>query len=195
MQETAKKSLKGTKTEHNLMAAFAGESQARNRYTFYASAAQKEGYEQIAAIFLETADNERIHAKRFFKFLEGNNVEITATYPTKIGTTLENLEAAAMGEHEEWELLYPEFAKVAEEEGFPEVAAAFKNIAKIEKHHEARYKALWENIKNEKVFQKEAEADWICRKCGHIHKGKNAPKLCPACLHSQAHFEILCENY
>ena len=195
METVQKKSLKGTKTEHNLMAAFAGESQARNRYTYYASVAKKEGYEQISAIFIETADNEKEHAKRFFKFLEGNNVEINATYPSTFGNTMENLQAAATGEHEEWELLYPEFAKVAKEEGFPEVAVAFLKIAEVEKHHEERYLKLHENVKNGMVFKKGTEAEWKCRNCGYIHKGKETPELCPACVHPKAFFEVSIENY
>lgn len=195
METQAKKSLKGTKTEHNLMAAFAGESQARNRYTYYAGTAKKEGYEQISAIFTETADNEKEHAKRFFKFLEGSPVEITATYPSKFGTTMENLEAAAAGENEEWTDLYPHFADAAEKEGFPEVAAAFRKIAEVEKHHEARYLKLLENIKNEKVFEKASSVEWKCRNCGYHHIGDSAPKVCPACLHPQSFFEVNAENY
>ncbi|EKE04656.1 MAG: hypothetical protein ACD_20C00033G0006 [uncultured bacterium] len=195
METVQKKSLKGTKTEHNLMAAFAGESQARNRYTYYASVAKKECYEQISAIFIETADNEKEHAKRFFKFLEGNNVEIKATYPSTFGNTIENLQAAATGEHEEWELLYPEFARIAKEEGFPEVAVAFSKIAEVEKHHEERYLKLHENVKNGMVFKKGTEAEWKCRNCGYIHKGKETPELCPACVHPKAFFEVSIENY
>jgi len=195
METAQKKSLKGTKTEHNLMAAFAGESQARNRYTYYASAAKKEGYEQISAIFLETADNEKEHAKRFFKFLEGNDVEINATYPSKFGNTMENLKAAAGGEHEEWEMLYPEFAKVAKEEGFPEVATTFLKIAEVEKHHEQRYLKLLENVENGTVFKKDVEVEWKCRNCGYIHTGKIAPELCPACIHPKAFYEVNVENY
>ena len=195
MEAVEKKSLKGTKTEHNLMAAFAGESQARNRYSFYASIAKKEGYEQIAAIFLETADNEKEHAKRFFKFLEGNNVDINATYPTKIGTTIENLQAAAGGEHEEWEMIYPEFAKTAREEGFCDVANAFEKIAEVEKHHEKRYLQLLNNVESSMVFTKTMGCEWKCRNCGYVHKGKSAPELCPACVHPKAYFEVLVENY
>lgn len=191
----SEKSLRGTRTEHNLMAAFAGESQARNRYTFYASIAKKEGYEQIAAIFLETADNEKEHAKRFFKFLEGNNVEINATYPSKIGTTQENLEAAAKGEHEEWEVLYADAARIAEEEGFMDVSRAFKYILAVEKRHEKRYLKLLENIKTDKVFKKDHNVEWKCRVCGYIHEGESALGVCPACLQPKAHFELQLENY
>lgn len=195
MQTDAKKSLKGSKTEHNLMAAFAGESQARNRYSYYASVAKKEGYEQISAIFLETADNEKEHAKKFFKFLEGNPVEITATYPSNFGNTAENLKAAAGGENEEWTELYPKFADMADQEGFPEVAAAFRHIAKVEKHHEQRYLKLLSNIESGLVFSKSIETEWKCRNCGYIHTGKSAPALCPACIHPQSFFEVNAENY
>lgn len=189
-------SIKGTKTEQNLLKAFAGESQARNRYTYFAKVAQKEGYKQIEGIFTETADNEKEHAKRFFKFLEGGAVEITAMYPAgKIGTTMENLEASANGEHEEWEELYPEFAKVADEEGFHDVAAAFRNIAEVEKHHEERYRKLLANIKEGKVFKKDTEIKWKCRNCGYVAQGVEAPEVCPACVHPQAHFEVLCDNF
>jgi len=189
------KSVKGTKTEHNLMAAFAGESQARNRYTYYASVAKKEGYEQIAAIFTETADNEKEHAKRFFKFLDGTPVEITATYPSYFGDTAGNLKAAAMGENEEWTELYPHFADVADEEGFPEVAAVFRKISEVEKQHEKRYLKLLENVQSGKVFVKGATTSWKCRNCGYIHEGDAAPHSCPACAHPQAYFELRCENY
>jgi len=177
------------------MAAFAGESQARNRYTYYASIAKKEGYEQIAAIFTETADNEKEHAKRFFKFLEGTPVTINATYPTVLGNTIQNLKAAAMGENEEWVELYPEFAKIAEEEGFMDVAVVFRKIAEVEKHHEARYLKLLENVEQGKVFKKASSLEWKCRNCGYIHTGDSAPQACPACAHSQAYFEVNCENY
>ena len=193
--ETQKKSLKGTKTEHNLMAAFAGESQARNRYTYYAGVAKKEGYEQISAIFIETADNEKEHAKRFFKFLEGSPVEINAMYPSKFGTTAENLQAAAEGENEEWTDLYPKFANIADEEGFPEVAVAFRKIAEVEKEHEARYRKLWENVQNQKVFSKDSSVEWKCRNCGYHHKGESAPQKCPACIHPQSFFELNCSNW
>lgn len=190
------KSLKGTKTEKNLLKSFAGESQARNRYNFFAKQAAKEGYKQIADIFLETADNERVHAKRFFKFLEGGDVEITATYPAgKIGTTLENLKAAAMGENEEHTDLYPTFAKVAREEGFEEIAVAYEFIAKVEKEHEDRYNKLAENIEKEKVFNKEESIRWKCGKCGYVHEGKTAPNVCPACKHKQEYFEVKETNY
>ena len=189
------KSLKGTRTEHNLMAAFAGESQARNRYTYYAGVAKKEGYEQISAIFIETADNEKEHAKRFFKFLEGTPVEITATYPSSFGDTINNLEAAAGGENEEWTTLYPTFADVADEEGFPAIATVFRRIAEVEKHHEARYLKLLENVKTGKVFLKDVSIEWKCRNCGYVHKGESAPEACPACAHPRAFFELRCENY
>lgn len=190
------KSLKGTKTEQNLLKAFAGESQARNRYEFFASVAKKEGLEQISAIFTETAGQEKEHAKRFFKFLEGGDVEIQATYPAGIiGNTAENLKAAAMGENEEWSILYPEFAKVAEEEGFKEIATAFKMIATVEVQHEKRYLKLLENLEKGIVFEKDGEVYWMCRNCGYIHKGKKAPQECPACVHPQAFFEIKKENY
>jgi len=189
-------SIKGSKTEQNLLKAFAGESQARNRYDYFASVAKKEGLEQIAAMFQETALNEKEHAKRFFKFLEGGMVEITATYPAGIiSTTLDNLKAAADGENEEWSELYPEFARIAEEEGFKEVAMAFKMIAKVEKHHEARYRKLYDNLEAGKVFKKDGKVTWKCRNCGFIHEGTVAPNQCPACQHPQAYFEILEENY
>ncbi len=189
-------SIKGTKTEKNLLAAFAGESQARNRYTFFASVAKKAGFEQIAAIFLETADNEKEHAKRFFKFLEGGMAEITASYPAgMIGTTEENLVAAAAGEHEEWTKLYPGFGDVAEQEGFRDVAAAFRYIAKVEVEHEKRYLKLLENLRTGKVFKKDKPAVWKCRNCGYHHEGPEAPDVCPTCLHPKAHFELLAENY
>lgn len=190
------KSIKGTQTEKNLMVSFAGESQARMRYTFFASAAKKEGYEQIAAIFTETAEQEKEHAKRMFKFLEGGNVEITASYPAGvIGTTSENLKAAAEGEHEEWSLDYPRFADIAEQEGFPAVAAMYRNIAVAEKGHEERYLAFLKNIEANAVFAKEEEVVWQCRNCGYIHVGKEAPKTCPACLHPQSYFEVKKSNY
>jgi rubrerythrin len=189
-------SIKGTKTEKNLLAAFAGESQARNRYTFFASAAKKEGLQQIADIFLETAENEKEHAKRFFKFLEGGTCEITATYPAgRIGTTAENLQASAGGEHEEWTELYPKFAEVAKSEGFNEVAAAFTMIAKVEKEHEARYLKLLALVKDGKVFKAEGKAHWKCRNCGYIHEGTDAPGKCPACLHPQEYFERQAQNF
>ena len=188
--------LKGSKTEKNLLAAFAGESQARNRYSYFASKARDEGFEQISAVFLDTADNEKEHAKRFFKFLEGGTAEITATYPAGvIGTTLENLKEAADGENFEHTKLYPEFACTAEGEGFKEVAAAFKMIAIAERSHEKRYRALLNNIECGKVFKRDAPVKWKCRNCGYVHEGKDAPKLCPACLHPQPYFELLGENY
>ncbi|PLX17429.1 MAG: rubrerythrin family protein [Candidatus Muiribacterium halophilum] len=189
-------SIKGTKTEKNLLKAFAGESQARMRYNYFASVARKEGYRQIEGIFTETADNEKEHAKRFFKFLEGGPAEITATYPAgKIGTTIENLQASADGENEEWTELYPEFAKIADEEGFPKVAVCFRKIAEVEKHHEERYRKLLENVKNGKVFKKDEKIQWKCRNCGYVHEGAEAVETCPACLHPQAHFEVLCDNF
>ncbi len=189
-------SLKGTKTEQNLLKSFAGESQARMRYDYFSKQAKKEGLEQISAIFAETALNEKEHAKRFFKFLEGGGVEITAMYPAgKIGTTLENLKASADGENEEWTELYPEFARVAEEEGFKEVAVAFKMIAKVEKAHEDRYRTLYNNLEEDKVFKRNGKVIWKCRNCGYIHEGEAAPKVCPACLHPQAYFEIKESNY
>lgn len=190
------KSIRGTKTEQNLLKSFAGGSQARTRYTYFASVAKKEGYEQIAAIFMETAEQEKEHAKRFFKFLEGGMVEITASYPAgMIGTTAENLEEAANGENEEWSDLYPEFAKIAEEEGFPQIAVAFKMIAKVEAEHEARYRTLLERVKAEKVFEREDAIEWQCRNCAYVHTGKKAPEKCPACVHPQAYFEPKKNNY
>jgi rubrerythrin len=183
--------IKGTETEKNLLKAFAGESQARNRYTYFASVARKEGYRQIESLFIETAENEREHAKRFFKFLEGGDLEITAAYPAgKVGTTLENLKAAAAGENEEWTKLYPGFAEVAKKEGFPEVVAAFTTISKVEKEHEARYLKLAQNIEKGTVFKKEGTVRWKCRNCGYVHEGPEAPGTCPACLHPQEYFEI-----
>ncbi len=190
------KSIKGTKTEQNLLKAFAGESQARNRYTYAAGVAKKEGYEQISWFFLDTADNEKEHAKRFFKYLEGGDLEITATYPAgKTGTTAENLAHAAAGENEEWTKLYPEFAKVAEAEGFPEVAATFRMVSVAEKGHEARYRQLLANIEAGQVFKKAGSVQWRCRNCGYLHEGAEAPDKCPACVHPQAHFELKAENY
>lgn len=192
--------LKGTKTCENLMKAFAGESQARNRYTFYASVAKKEGYVQIANIFTETAENEKEHAKRFFKFLaqdlNGEAVVINdAGYPVALGDTKSNLIAAASGENEEWNELYPSFAKTAKEEGFQSVAAAFELIATVEKHHEERYRKLAENLENNTVFKKDKKELWICSNCGYIYEGESAPKMCPACLHPQSYFEVLVEKY
>lgn len=189
-------SLKGTNTEKNLLTAFAGESQARNRYTYYASQAKKEGLVQMAAIFEETAGQEKEHAKRLFKFLEGGEAEVTASFPAGvIGTTVENLKAAAAGEHYENTEMYPGFAKVAEEEGFAEVAAVFKMIAVAEKRHEDRYVKLAQNIVDGTVFKRAEPQRWVCRNCGYVHEGPGAPKLCPACAHPQAHFEIEAVNY
>jgi len=185
-----------SKTEENLLKAFAGESQARNRYTFFASVARKEGFEQIAAIFEETADNEKEHAKIFFKYLKGGDVTIEASYPAgKIGTTAENLLAAAEGEKMEWGTLYPSFEKTAREEGFNEVADSFKEIAEVEEKHEKRYRKLLENVKNKTVFKKDKVVRWKCRNCGYVHEGKEAPKTCPACKHPQSFYELWCENY
>jgi len=189
-------SLKGTKTEQNLLKAFAGESQARMRYDYFAKQAKKEGLEQIAAIFEETAMNEREHAKRFFKFLEGGGVEITAMYPAGvIGTTMENLKAAAEGENEEWTELYPEFARIAEEEGFKEVMVAFKMIAAVEKAHEDRYNKFYKNLEEGKVFERDGKVVWKCRNCGYLHEGTKPPVNCPACNHPQSYFELKEENY
>jgi len=190
------KSLKGTRTEKSLLMAFAGESQARNRYTFFASAAKKEGFEQISAVFLETADNEKEHAKIFFKFLEGGDVEITASYPAGIiGKTAQNLQAAADGEKLEWSKLYKDFEKTAQDEGFPEIARQFKEISEVEEQHEKRYRKLLNNIKEGKVFKKDAEVKWHCRNCGYVHVGKEAPEKCPACSHPKDYYELLSENY
>jgi len=189
-------SLKGTQTEKNLLAAFAGESQARNRYSYYASQAKKEGYVQMSAIFEETANQEKEHAKRLFKFLEGGEVEIQAAFPAGvIGSTLENLKAAAAGEHYETTEMYPGFAKVAEDEGLKEVAAVFKMIAVAEKYHEDRYVALAKNIENGTVFKRSTPQRWVCRNCGYVHEGPQAPGTCPACSHPQAHFELEAANY
>ena len=190
------KSIKGTKTEKNLLASFAGESQARNRYTYFASAAKKAGFEQIAAIFLETAENEKEHAKMFFKFLEGGEVEITAAYPAGvIGDTVANLEASAAGENLEWTKLYKEAAETAREEGFDEVAEVFKEISEVEEEHEKRYRKLIKNIQDGKVFKKDETVKWKCRNCGYVHEGKEAPGKCPACAHPQSYYEMMCENY
>jgi len=189
-------SIKGTKTEKNLLKAFAGESQARNRYTYFASQARKDGYVQIADIFAETADQEKEHAKRFFGFLEGGMLEITAAYPAgKIGTTLENLLAAAEGEHEEHTMLYPEFARVAREEGFEAVAVVFEKVSVAEKQHEKRYRDLAANIQAGRVFKRDKQVTWRCRNCGYLHEGEEAPAMCPACAHPQAYFELLGENW
>ena len=189
-------SLKGSKTEKNLLKSFAGESQARNRYTFFASAARKEGYVQIQGIFEETAANEKEHAEVFFKHLEGGDVEITASYPAgKIGTTEENLFAAAEGELLEWGTLYPNFANVAKEEGFQDVAESFTEIAEVEEEHEKRYRKLLENVKNGTVFKRDEEVEWHCLNCGYIHHGKEAPEVCPACEHPQSYYELHIPNY
>jgi rubrerythrin len=188
--------LKGSQTEKNLLAAFAGESQARNRYSYFASQARKEGYVQIAAIFEETANQEKEHAKREFKFLEGGEVEITAAFPAgTIGTTIENLKAAAAGEHHETTQMYPEFAEVAEKEGFNDIADVFRNIAVAEKRHGDRYVALAKNITDGVVFKRERPVRWVCRNCGYVHEGPEAPGTCPACAHPQAHFELEATNY
>ncbi len=190
------KSVKGTKTEQNLLKSFAGESQARTRYTFFASKAKKEGYEQIAGVFTETADQEKEHAERFFKYLEGGMLEITAAYPAgKIGTTAENLLAAANGEYEEWHDLYADFAKVADEEGFAEIAETWRRIAMVEAEHERRYRILLGRVVEEKVFERDAPIEWQCRNCGYVHKGKNVPETCPSCAHPQAYFEPKKDNY
>lgn len=190
------KSIKGSETEKNLLKAFAGESQARNRYTYFASQAKKEGFEQISALFLETADNEKEHAKVFFKYLEGGDLEITATYPAgKIGKTAENLFSAAEGEKAEWGMIYPEFEKIARKEGFEEVAKSFKEIAEVEEKHEARYRKLLDNVKSGKVFKKEKVVKWKCLNCGYVHEGKDAPDTCPACKHPQSYYEVMVENY
>lgn len=190
------KSIKGTKTEQNLLKAFAGESQARNRYTYFAGAAKKEGYEQIAAIFYETAENEKEHAKVFFNYLEGSDLEISAAYPAGIiKDTRENLEHAAAGENLEWTTLYSDFEKIASGEGFPEIARSFREIAKVEKFHESRYRKLASNIDAKAIFRKSSSIKWHCRNCGYIHEGQEAPKECPACKHPQAYYEALAENY
>ncbi|MDP8253243.1 MAG: rubrerythrin family protein [Candidatus Kaelpia aquatica] len=188
--------LKGTKTEKNLLTSFAGESQARNRYTYFASVAKKAGYEQIAAIFIETAENEKEHAKKFFKYLEGGDVEIVTTFPAGvIGDTAANLLASAKGENEEWTKLYKEAEAVAREEGFSDVADTFKEIAEVEEQHEKRYRKLLTNVKDGKVFKRDEVVKWKCRNCGYVHEGKEAIEICPACAHPQAYYEILCENY
>jgi rubrerythrin len=188
--------FKGSMTEKNLLAAFAGESQARNRYTYFASAARKEGYEQIANIFVETAENEKEHAKVFFKHLQGGEVTITAGYPAgKIGKTKENLAAAAAGEKMEWTTLYADFAKTAKKEGFADVAQSFEQIAKVEKFHESRYRKLIENVTKKEVFKKDKAVKWHCINCGYIFEGAKPPKLCPACQHPQSYYEVLAENY
>ena len=188
--------LKGSKTEHNLLASFAGESQARNRYTFFASVAKKEGYEQISAIFTDTAANEKEHAEMFFKQLEGGDVTITAAYPAGvIADTAANLEASAAGEHAEWTAIYVDAAQIARDEGFPRIAAVFTEISEVEEQHEKRYLKLLENVQEGTVFKRDEVVKWRCRNCGYVHEGKEAPKTCPACLHEQAYYEIMAENY
>ena len=190
------KSVKGTQTEKNLLMTFAGESQARMRYTYWARAAEKEGYQQIAAIFTETADQEKEHAERMFKFLEGGDVEITGTYPAgQIGTTLENLEEAAKGEEHEYKELYPMCAEMAETEGFPEIAQMYRAVIVAEIFHGRRYRKLQENIKSGSVFIRDAPKKWRCRKCGYVHEGTEAPAICPSCLHKQEYYELAAENY
>lgn len=190
------KSVKGTRTEKNLLASFAGESQARNRYTYFAGAARKEGFEQIANIFTETAENEKEHAKVFFKYLEGGDVEITASYPAgMIKDTRLNLEGAAAGENLEWKVLYPDFARIAKDEGFPEIARSFEEIAIVEKFHESRYRKLIGNITLGEVFKKKSAVKWHCLNCGYVFEGEEAPKECPACRHPQAFYEVLAQNY
>jgi rubrerythrin len=189
-------SIKGTRTERNLLKAFAGESQARNRYTFFASVAKKEGFEQISALFLETADNEKEHAKVFFKYLEGGDTEITAAYPAgRIGTTAENLLAAAEGEKMEWSILYPDFAQVAADEGFADVAESFRQIAEVEVAHENRYRKLLSNVEAGQVFKRGGVTRWKCRNCGYVHEGPEAPDVCPACQHPQSYYELFTEAY
>jgi rubrerythrin len=188
--------LKGSKTEKNLLAAFAGESQARTRYTFFASVAKKEGFEQISAVFQETADNEKEHAQLFFELLKGGTVEITAAYPAGVtGSTKENLLAAAEGEKHEWSTLYPNFAKVAEEEGFADAARTFRMVAKVEAYHERRYRRLLANVEQGTVFKKDKPVLWKCRNCGYVFEGKEAPEKCPVCAHSRSYFELWAENY
>ncbi len=189
-------SLKGSQTEKNLLTAFAGESQARNRYTYFASAAMKEGFRQISEIFTETANQEKEHAKRFFKFLEGGDVEIVGTFPAGvIGATVDNLREAADGEKYEWGTMYPDFAKVAADEGFEEISQVFHNIAKAESFHERRYRVLADNIEKGLVFKRPEKMVWRCMNCGFVHEGEEAPHLCPACAHPQAHFALICENW
>jgi len=196
LEEDQAMGLKGSRTERNLLAAFAGESQARTRYTFFASVAKKEGYEQISAIFQETADNEKEHAELFFKLLKGGMVEITAAYPAGvIRSTKENLKEAAEGEKLEWGTLYPNFAEVAEKEGFKEVAGTFRNVAMVENYHERRYRKLLANIEQGQVFKKDAPVKWKCRNCGYVFEGSEAPDECPVCAHAKSYFELWCENY
>jgi rubrerythrin len=196
VKEVLSMELKGSQTEKNLLKSFAGESQARNRYTFFASVAKKEGYEQISAIFTETAGNEKEHAELFFKLLKGGMVEITASYPAGvIGKTAENLKEAAEGEKMEWGTLYPDFAEVAEKEDFPEIANTFRMVAKVEKQHELRYRKLLANVEQGKVFKKDKVIKWKCRNCGHVYEGSEAPERCPVCDHARSYFEVWCENY
>jgi rubrerythrin len=195
-EELMAKSIKGSKTEANLLKAFAGESQARNRYTFFASAARKEGFEQIANLFLETAENEKEHAKIFFKHLEGGDLEITASYPAgAIKDTKANLAAAADGEKMEWSTLYPEFARIARDEGYPEVAQSFEQVTKVEKFHEARYRKIHDNVSKAEVFKRKTAVKWHCINCGYVSEGTEAPQMCPACKHPQSFYEVLAENY
>ena len=192
----AAKSVKGTRTEQNLLKSFAGESQARMRYTYFASKAKKEGYEQIAGVFAETADQEKEHAERFFKFLEGGMLEITASFPAGvIGTTKENLAAAAAGEYEEWHDLYVQFAEIADQEGFANIATVWRKIAEVEKEHERRYRILLQHVTEGDVFHRKEPISWQCRNCGYIHTGQEAPQVCPACAHPQAYYEPMKENY
>jgi rubrerythrin len=190
------KSIKGTRTEKNLLASFAGESQARNRYNYFASVARKAGFEQIANIFTETAENEKEHAKIFFTYLEGGDTEIVAAYPAgMIKDTKSNLEAAAAGENMEWTVIYADFSKIARKEGFPEIARSFEHIAKVEKFHESRYRKLMNNVADGEVFKKKSTVKWHCTNCGYVYEGEDAPKECPACKHAQAYYELLAENY
>ena len=189
------KKLSGTKTEQNLINAYAGESQARNRYTYFAKQAKEEGYEQISEIFCMTADNEKEHAKLFYEYIGNTRGHVDAEYPFELGTTEENLESAAAGEKEEWSFLYADAEKTAREEGFDEIADTFHHVIEAEKHHEQRYLKLLENIKNDTVFSKDKEILWMCRECGYVYKGKSAPKKCPNCHHPQGYFQVLCENY
>lgn len=193
------RSLRGTKTAENLLKSFAGESQARMRYDYYSSVAKKEGFIQISNIFAETAENEKEHAKRFFKFLnndfKSDAIEISATYPVHLGTTVENLKAAASGENEEWTELYPEFSKIANEEGFPEIAKVYSEIAEVEESHEKRFNKLAKNLENNTVFKRDTKVEWKCNNCGYVHKGEEAPHTCPACAHPQGYFEVFVETY
>lgn len=189
------RNLEGTRTKQSLINAFAGESQARNRYTYFASVAKKEGYEQISDIFLKTADNEREHAKIFYKYLGSGCAKVDGEYPYFLGSTVDNLKHAAAGEHEEWSNLYINSALIAEEEGFYDIAKSFRNVLSVEKHHEARFLALAKDIENAMVFKKMSEVNWMCRNCGYVAKGTEAPIICPTCFHPQAFFELLCDNF